>query len=244
MRVTREYIGYLGDLKLKKLNIRSASSSYPTLGTEYGSPGYTIRYLIDLLETRKHYRYEPGDENEIGEGFRISTAAEELAIQRFLEGQFREPRKSAAFRDTLRTCQWTATSLRVPKSYDSEKYETDAKGRKYFPRIVLEFGEEKGEILVPEGDGRVIVEWDPVFGTPRVTSNNYNDMRYGNHTTHFKFNPDPPKDPRTKEYDLPIVLGNTGFIHGHEGCLDLIASNINWIKHSPGGVRPVMCSLI
>src|SRR3989344_3375947 len=130
----------LPELK-ERLVIPAISSSYPMLGANYKQVGYEVNHASRLVRTGKHY-YD--SKSEIPEGFRMTTAGEELAIQLALEHSGNDPRKANIFddlfargSDKVYMWQWTETGLRVPKGRQADAYETDGEGRKYFPRIVL-----------------------------------------------------------------------------------------------------------
>jgi hypothetical protein len=124
--------------------------------------GYEIDHASKLVRTGKNY-YD--SKAQIPEGHRMSTAGEELAIQLAIERAGKDPRKAEVFNDLFGrknggwyAWQWTETGLRVPKGRKADKYETDPQGRKYWVREVLEGNEAVGEILVPEGGGRLVAE--------------------------------------------------------------------------------------
>jgi len=228
----------------ERLVLQPASSTYQTLGNAYKHSGSIVKYSGSLRRTGKKY-YD--SKAEIPEGLRMSTAAEELAIQLALERADNDPRKAKAFddlfakdNDKIYMWQWTETGLRVPKGRKADAYETDAQGRRYHPRIVLIGDQEVGEILVPEGNGRVAVEWDEVFGLPRVTE----DIAYPHepHTTHFWFNSTPDKDSKSGNYDVAVGRGG-GWPRVEGGwCLAVAASCGRWDASSVDGFRPVQGS--
>src|SRR3989344_9089901 len=175
----------------ERLVLQPASSTYQTLGNDYKHSGSIVKYSGSLRRTDKNY-YD--SKAEIPEGLRMSTAGEELAIQLALEHAGEDPRKAKVFDDLFARgpdkvymWQWTETGLRVPKGREASKYETDAQGRKYWARIVLYGDKEVGEVLVPEGGGRLVAEWDEVFGVPQTTIENI-DFPHKPYTTHFWFN--------------------------------------------------------
>ena len=231
----------------ERLDIQPASSIYPTLGASYKHSGGTVNYSRNLVRTGKNY-YDT-KRTEIPTGYRMSSAAEELAIQLALEREGMDPRKAEVFNDLFAggnggwyAWQWTGTGLRVPKGREASRYETDSQGREYYRRIVLIEDQEVGEILVPEGEGRVVVEWDEVFGMPRVTSSSEGDMRYNNYTTHFWFKPTPEKDSISGHYD--VAVGRRGnWLHDEdERCLDVDAHYGRSDAGSSDGFRPVQGS--
>ncbi len=226
---------------MEKLVMQPASSSYPTLGNAYKRAGHQIDYPPRLVRTGENY-YDP--RARIPSGQRISTAAEELAIQLGLERAGQDPIQAGVFDDLFGrndprwyAWQWTETGLRVPEGRKADTYETDAKGRKYWARTVLIGNNEIGEILVPEGNNRVVVEWDEVSGLPRATE----DIAWPHspYTTHFWFNQKPSKDNKSGHYDVAVGR-RSGWPHdGGEGCLGVTALFARSDAYSPDGVRPV-----
>src|SRR3989344_5903137 len=228
----------------ERLVLQSASYTYQTLGAAYKHSENTVKYSGSLRRTGKNYH---DSKAEIPEGLRMSTAGEELAIQLALERAGKDPRKAKVFddlfsrgSDKIYMWQWTETGLRVPKGRQADAYETDGEGRKYFPRIVLIGDQEVGEILVPEGGGRVAVEWDEVFGLPRVTE----DIAYPHepHTTHFWFNSTSDKDSKSEHYDVAVERRSVWHRGGDGRCLGVDASYGRWDALSGGGFRPVQGS--
>jgi len=207
----------------------------------YSSPEGEIEYSPYMTKTGNNY-YD--SKAEIPEGYRMSTAAEELAIQLALEREGKDPRKSEVFNDLfargpdkIYMWQWTETGLRMPKGRDPKSYETDPQGRKYWVRMLLIGDEEQGEVMVPEGGGRIVPYtedlsdvWDEVSGLPRVTAESGNE--YDNHTTHFWFNPNMEEG----------AVGRWGiWLHdgGREGCLRVDAHYGRSGVDSRGGFRLV-----
>jgi len=236
-----------GNIQFKEMQIKPATSSYQSLGAEYGRPVYPIKYSPSLTRTRKDYY---NSREEAPGGSRVSLASEELAIQLGIERAGKDPREAAVFRDLFGknkdswyAWQWTDTGLRIPKGHKPDKHETDPQGRKYFPRIVLIGDAEEGEVLVPEGSGRVVVDWDETFGIPRVTSNREGDMKPDNHTTHFWFDPSPRKDDRTGRYDVAVARRGRWRHDVHERCLRVGADCGRWAADDFDGVRHVQGSL-
>ncbi len=228
---------------MERLLVPAASSIHPALGVAYSRAGYGIGHPSNLVRTdRNYYDSRPAED-------RMSTAAEELAMQLLFERAGKDPRKEAAvFNDLFGrndshwyAWQWTETGLRVPKGRDPNKYETNTHGRKYWVREFLIGNEAVGEILVPEGRGRVAVEWDEVSGLPRVTD----EIKFPHipYTTHFWFNAKPNKDNTSSHYD--IAVGRRSYrLRGEDGrCLVVAASYARSYANSDGGFRPVRGSL-
>ncbi len=225
--------------------MQPASSSYPTLGSGYKHSSHSIEYSPRLVRTEKNY-YD--SRASIPSGERMSTAAEELAIQLGMERSGKDPRQAGVFDDLFARndshvyiWQWTETGLRVPKGRNANAYETDAQGRKYWAREVLIGDKMVGEILVPEGRGRVAVEWDEVFGLPRVTD----EIKFPHtpYTTHFWFNSNPGKDNKSSHQDVAVWRWSD-WHHGEDAwCLDVYAYYARSDAGSNDGFRPVRGSL-
>ncbi|MBI5060723.1 MAG: hypothetical protein HZB67_00235 [Candidatus Aenigmarchaeota archaeon] len=230
----------------ERLVVPAVSSSYPTLGAAYNHGSYEVKYADRLVRTGKNY-YD--SKAEIPEGYRMSTAGEELAMQLALERIDKDPRKAAVFDDIFGrnnggwyAWQWTETGLRVPKGRKADAYETDAQGRKYRVRIVLDGDKEVAEILVPEGDDRLVAEWDEVFGVPRVTIENA-DYPHKPYTTHFWFNATPNIDDRSGHYDVAVGR-RSAWHHGvDESCLHVDAYYRRLSAYSRDGLRLVRGSV-
>ncbi|HLD85818.1 MAG TPA: hypothetical protein VI968_04645 [archaeon] len=235
----------LPELK-ERLVLPAVSSSYPTLGANYKQVGYEVNHASRLVRTGKHY-YD--SKSEIPEGFRMTTAGEELAIQLALEHSGNDPRKANIFddlfargSDKVYMWQWTETGLRVPKGMEASKYEIDAQGRKYWARIVLDGDKEVGEILVPEGGGRLVAEWDEVFGVPQTTIENI-DFPHKPYTTHFWFNATPDLDSTSAHYDVAVGRGRGWPLDVDEGCLGVNAYHGRLYASSGDGFRLVRGSV-
>lgn len=227
----------------ERLIVPAVSSSYPKLGASYKQGSYEVDHAHRLVRTGKHYY---GSKAEIPEGLRMTTAGEELAIQLAIERADRDPRKAIIFRDLfargldekIYMWQLTETGLRVPKGREASKYETDAQGRKYWARIVLDGDKEVGEILVPEGGGRLAAEWDEVFGVPRVTIENQH-LPHEPYTTHFWFNSTPNQDSTSGHYDVAVVRRSSWHHDVAERCLDVDANYRRLYALSLNGFRLV-----
>ena len=127
--------------------------------------------------------------------------------------------------------------MRVPKGRKADVYETDAQGRKYWARELLIGDKAVGEILVPEGNNRVVVEWDEVSGIPRVTENI--DFPHTPYTTHFWFNSTPDKDSKSGHYDVAVGRRFCWLHAGGKRCLGVGANYMRWDADSDNGFRPV-----
>ncbi|MBI4177626.1 MAG: hypothetical protein HY516_04660 [Candidatus Aenigmarchaeota archaeon] len=233
-------------LPMEKLIVPAVSQTYPTLGKSYKHAGHEIEYSPRLVRTGKDYHASKAG---ITGGERMSTAAEELAIQLGLERAGQDPRTAGVFDDLfarneprIYMWQWTETGLRVPKGRDPRKYETNGQGEKYWVRELLIGSDTVGEILVPEGHGRVVVEWDEVSGLPRATE----DIAFPHkpYTTHFWFNVNPGKDRVSGYQDVAVGRGG-GWLRDEDArCLVVDASFARSDALSDGGFRPVRGSLV
>ncbi|MBI3413205.1 MAG: hypothetical protein HY051_03940 [Candidatus Aenigmarchaeota archaeon] len=237
---------------MEKLVMQPVSSSYPTLGSSYSHKGHQIEYAPRLVRTGKNYYKSRGG---IPKGERMSTAAEELAIQLGMEKAGIDPRTAEVFydlfarneshvyiwRNELPVYIWqlTETGLRVPKGCDPHKYETNGQGDKYWVRELLIGNNAIGEILVPEGNGRVVVEWDELSGLPSVTKDCDIHLPHAPYTTHSWFNENPSKDSRSKHRDVAVVW----LRGGGEGWLEVNADSARSTAKWDGAFRPVRGSL-
>lgn len=212
-----------------KLRRNNSASHYPTRRAAYRQKGYEFLYADRLvhLPSQDFYTLQvQAFVQGLGDGRRMSTAAEELAIQLELERAGEDPRTAKVFDDLFARnndkryfWQWTATGLRVPPGRQPNAYEVDKQGRKYWVRILLIGNAEIGEVLVPEGNGRVVPHtsdvrdvWDELSGLPTVTEM----LRWPHHpyTTHFWF------DPNLEE----VAVGRGARGHSEAGeCLDVLA---------------------
>ena len=232
----------------QKLILQAVSSSYPSIEASYRHGGYEVGYEGRLVRTGINCNYYDSKAG-IQEGLRMTTAGEELAIQLALERAGRDSRKVKVFGDLfvkgpgeVYMWQWTETGLRIPKGRKADAYETDAHGRKYWARVVLIGDQEAGEILVPEGDGRLVAEWDEVFGVPQVTieEENFPHMPY---TSHFWFGPTSPDVLSISDYDVSVARGGCRHRVDDQWCLSVNAYCKRMIAVSDSGFRPVRGSL-
>jgi len=184
------------------------------------------------------------------QGYRMSTAVEELKIQLAQEKASKDLREAKPFIDLFSKdkngnyiWQWTATGLRVPRGWECARYEIDRKGDKRYPRIVLIDDNEVGEVLIP-GDGfeSEILEWDEVFGLPLQTRE-YIPWSHKSCSKHFLFNVTPDKDTISGRYDVSIGRGSYWLRDIGERCVCVLA---NYGRSAPaffGSFRPVRASL-
>jgi hypothetical protein len=155
-------------------------------------------YARSLVLTNRNY-------NELREdftkAFRITTAAEELALRHSLyfgrSNRFKDLKGMNS--EHKRVWQWTDTALRVPEGTDPKEY-TNFNGRKYWPRIVVVGYEEKDKILVPEGNGRLVTSWNLEYGIPEHTIDSAADGEF------FWFRQNPDTDNKTGKKDVAVEL--------------------------------------
>lgn len=159
---------------------------------------YEFSYRTDIIKMTRQIQ-------EIPEGYRFVTAAEELAVQLSYENVGKDPRKAEEFKEFfIDMCstkhpvhrQLTLTSLRTPKAWKHGRYDEvlfKNTGKKKFLREIIIEGEKIDEILVPEAENyfTIVTKWNEKYGIPEETSN-FNVP----HTTHFCF------DPNKKEVDI------------------------------------------
>ena len=227
-------------------------SSFPVVTSRYSfakykQDSYELNYAKQLVRTGKNYHVS---KSEIPEGYRMSTAGEELAIQLALERAGKDPRKAEIFDnlfargpENIYMWQWTETGLRVPKGREADRYVTDGQGRKYWPRIVLLADKEVGEILVPEGNDSLVAEWDEVFGVPQVTIENQN-FPHKPYTTHFLFNATPEKDSISGHHDVAVGRRSDWRHGGHVRCLGVYARYGRLAAGSADGFRLVVRGIV
>ena len=223
------------------------SSAYPSRGTAYTRNSAVVHYATRLVRTgavgraTSYYDLKAA----MPKGLRMSTAAEEYALQHALEDADMDPGTAPVFEDlfgrnddTWYVEQPTATGLRVPKGREPTVYESDRQGNKYWLRTVLVGRKEVGELLVPEGDERVIVAWDEAFGLPRETA--AIDEPHQPYTAHFRFHPTPSRDGISGKHDVAVVRVSSWLrIDEDERCL-VIDARIARDGVSPYiGFRPV-----
>ena len=145
-------------LSNERMIVPAASSCYPAFDASFDR--YGLDCSTRLIKTGKDC-YD--SKRDLPTGRRMSTETEELAIQLAFEELGVHPRDAEPFADIFGKNEdgsyallWTKTGFRVPRGRDPEKYITDKQGRKYWPRIALICSTEVGEVLVPEGNGRVV----------------------------------------------------------------------------------------
>ena len=200
----------------------------------YSSPENTIEYSPGLVKTKGCSCYDLWEQ-----GSRMSTAAEELAMQFALERMGQDPRKAKDFADLFGrnpaqwyAWQWTDTGLRVPKSWEHGRCDNGK-----YPRIVLIGDQEIAEIVVPAGCGRYVTEWNEAFGIPSATGED--PKQINDYTTKFWFSPTPPKDERTDRYDVAIGRRSSWVSESKDSCLYVDATRVRSNSCAESGFRPV-----
>lgn len=187
------------------------------------SQPYTFKYSNRMVATGKDYYNSLG---MLSGKYKMSYSSEELALQLMVEEQGIIPRLSPIFEDIFGSCkrmelpvrQWTATALRIPDGQEPEQFDV-FDNRRYWTRIVLLDNEENGEVLVPEGFGSIVTEWNEVFGIPSETK--LFPDQHKPYTTHFWFSPKHYKDPISGHFDVAICRRN--YYHDSNGCIEVYA---------------------
>ncbi|MFA4819369.1 MAG: hypothetical protein WC613_00245 [Candidatus Aenigmatarchaeota archaeon] len=204
------------------------------------------------------------ERGELSADTRFMTQAEGLGIENSYKRQGKDPRKADEFRDyfaknrdKVYLWEWTSTGLRVPKGWEKGRVDSDGK----YPRIIIETDIHKaiellrggaiwqdigdslnravGELRVPSGGGKVIVESDEVFGIPTEAR----DIAFpheGYHS-HWHFNAAPELDTASGQYDVAVLRG--GYWRRDERCLNVDADYRRWDAGSADGFRPVRGSV-
>lgn len=205
------------DRRIKNLQIPGVKSNGN--GTSYSRDRYEIEYAkapirgtvihdFDILGKERNdfvmgYGKNYYDATRDAKRFdaRMSTSAEELEIQRnSAKGEYWAP-------------YLTQTALRLPKGRKIDEYELNPNSEKCYRRLVVEGDEEVGEVLVPEGSefyfnsGRVVDEWDEVFGIPKTTAPQYRINE--DNPVYFSFDPTNPYLKSMSEKDTDVVVGRT-----------------------------------
>ncbi len=166
----------------------------------YHRDAYRLQYRIGLVPY--------SDVIMPGGGWRLSTAAEELAIQLYQ----RKPLNAKEFQDVLKPnrLQVTDTVLRAIPGWEGGKKQILPDSRKYSPRQVLERGRDIGYCWVPEGGSRSVPRgprdeiWNRLAGIPRIT----NEGLVQSHDTCFDFGLRfEESDHFTGEFDLVVERG-------------------------------------
>ena len=136
-------------------------------------PEYMLEYSQGLIRSGQN---RLGYMAAVPEGFKVSSAEEEMRILLESRERNQRPRDSIAYADLFGkngyyARQLTSTWLRIPKGWENGRCQRNARGDREYPRILLEGHEEKEEVLVPRGRGWFVAEWND-NGIPRITVDN------------------------------------------------------------------------
>ncbi len=232
------------EIKLDKKAISPTTSSvYSLIGRAYLREECDFSYSDNLVITSRNYSgskqilEEMIARGELPEGAVISTAAMEHALDLASLREGIDPRQAKHNNDLFARNKeekyrflWTSTLLRTPAGRKSDRYETNKKGSIKYPRDVFEFDEQVGEMLVPQGNGLVVVEFDHAFGVPSETK--VIDYPHKGYYAHFWFDESKPE----------VAVGRRGDWHrdGDAGCLLVNANYERWDADSDDGFRPVV----
>jgi hypothetical protein len=147
-------------------------------------------------------------------GYRIS-ALEEIG---WLDGgNGRKALSDELFADLLRSSkalwEWTRICLRAPRGRRSFRSGEEVVRGERFHRADCYLDEERiaEGILLPEGNGRAVVEWDERLRLPRRTSETFGPA----HAAHFHFDAD--------ECEVAVLLCKGRYAEETGSCLDLMA---------------------
>ena len=215
----------------QKDGLYSREGYEPTISPEIFLTGRNYPDTISYLNSELKPNILPKDT-------RLSLSSEELAIAMKYIKEGKDPRDAKEFDDLFarnneKRYLWllTDTGLRIPKGYSG--YEKDEKGNMKYRRIVLECNEEKGEVLIPVGDGRIITEFDEVFGLPSKTQ----EIAYPHkgYYVHFWFDPE-------KKEDVAVGFGSCRLDDEHD-CLNINANYRRSNAYDNDGFRPVRGSV-
>jgi hypothetical protein len=231
----------------RKFDVSRTASVYPTIGKAYMCPSHSFICSPRVVKTGKNYYdslkifTEIIGQGKLPSGAKLMTQAEGLAIERSYQKEGKDPRSAEEFKDYFaknkdewNAWEWTLTGLRVPKGWENGKVD---KGTGKYPRIVLIGDKECGELQVPAGGGKVIVELDDVFGIPSVTKEI--PWPHRGYYAHWWFNPSPDFDKISGHYDIAVGRGCGRPHNEDERCLPVDASYGRWYATSDAGFRPV-----
>ncbi|MFH1630790.1 MAG: hypothetical protein ABIA21_01010 [Candidatus Aenigmatarchaeota archaeon] len=225
------------------------STALPELNRKAEIPAIVpVRYLRDassieysdrLVRTHNKSYYENRSDLS-GKDYRMSAQCEELAIQLALEKVGQDPRKAEVFNDLFArnddkryVWQWTRTGLRVPKGWEGGKIDN---GVQKYPRILLDDDQEIVDVMIPVGNGRVVIIWNEATGMPEETADV--SWPHEGYTTHFWFNSNPDKDKESGKYDVAVRRWSDWHDDVH-GCLYVSADYLRVYAFSGDGFRPV-----
>ncbi len=227
--------------------LKPASSIYPELGVKYNHNGSIINYSSGLISINDDYwKCKYYCDSNFPEEITFSTVAEELVILHEIEKKGSVPCESNVYRDVFgRNIQkshmslLTLTALRVPDGIPENEYVTDKHGRKYWPRTILLGDQEQGDILVPEGNGRVVTEWDEVFGIPKTTSDRESDKNNNEYSVYFDFKLSPIENYMSGKKDVAVTLEALQYPINSKACICLTAISERTEVEPFSGLRPV-----
>ena len=235
----------------RQFDIPRAVSVYPQIGRAYLKPAHSVSISPRVIRTDKNYYdsqkvlAEMIERGELPSDARFMSQAKGRGIERSYLMQGKDPRKADEFKDHFGKNEnnwyaWelTSTGLRVPKGWENGRVDN---GTGKYPRIVLEGDKKVGELQVPVGNGRVIVEYDDVFGIPIETREIA--WPHTGYYSHFWLNQNPILDEISGHYD--VAVGRRGAWHHAEGgrCLYVSADSGRFDAPSHAGFRPVRGSV-
>jgi len=160
----------------RTITISAARSEYPMLGVAYSRPEYFMAYSPGLVQTGRNY-YD--SLRVLPKGIRMSTAAEELAIQLALERAGKDPREAEVFADLFGKeiiemkvlaglfgkDDMTSTTVRFPSISEQYAQEKHAERQKkenemwYAEQITATGIRLEG---TPEGGGITLLEYEEI----------------------------------------------------------------------------------
>jgi len=218
----------------KELLVKPSNIYHEGLGTS-ARAGYSV-ITSNRLVTTPDMNYEQQKEliHSNFPGIRHSTLAEEITELLKLQKSSIYPKYSNFFADLFSSDNAfliTSTAYRVPKGWDSRGYKL-IKGRKYYIREKFEDNEVVGVLRLPEGRGRIIVEFND-DGDPVAT-----DDIPGPHepyTAHFML--------ALTEEQVAVELTGDWFLK-RDGCLNFLAFYTRSSSKSFTSFRPVQGSLV
>ena len=238
------------EIALNAFEAPRATSVYPSMGKAYLRHAHSFSASPRLVRTGKRYYdsqkvlAEMIERGELPADARFMTQAEGLDIENSYKARAEDPRKAPEFddyfgrnKDKSYLCELTLTGLRVPKGWENGRVDTDGK----YPRILLTGNKEDGEVGVPVGNGRVIVESDGVSGIPIETREIV--WPHEGYHSHWHFNATPSLDKISGHYDVAVGRGGYWRLGEDEGCLNVIAYCSRSVAYSVDGFRLVRGSL-
>ena len=238
------------EIALNAFEAPRATSVYPSMGKAYLRHAHSFSASPRIVRTGKSYYdsqkvlAEMIERGELPADARFMTQAEGFDIENSYKARAKDPRKAPEFddyfarnKDKTYLWEWTSNGLRVPKGWENGRIDTDGK----YPRILLAGDKEGGEVKVPVGNGRVIVESDGVSGIP-IETREIAWPHEGYHS-HWHFNPSPSLDNVSCHYDVAVGRGG-GWLRDEGGrCLVVDAGCGRSGAVSDDGFRPVRGSV-